>query len=134
MSGYDPPRPSGWALGGLIFAATVLLVVGVFQIVAGIAAIVDDEFYVVVANYAFDFDVTVWGWIHLVVGILAVLSGVALFGQRAWAAAVAVVVAVLSAISNFLFIPYYPFWSLLTIGLAIWVIWAVTRPGAVDDR
>ena len=44
---------------------------------------------------------------------------------------VAIVVAVLSAVANFFFIPYYPIWALLLIGLNVWIIWAVTRPGAI---
>jgi hypothetical protein len=59
-----------------------------------------------------------------------VVAGFFLFAGRAWASAVAIAIAVLSAILNFFFIPYYPWWSLLIIALDVWVIWAVTRPGA----
>jgi hypothetical protein len=126
-------RPiSGWAVGGIVFAATMMLVVGTFQIIAGLVAILDDEFYVVGRDYTFKFDVTAWGWIHLVLGVLLVLGGWALFARSAWAGVAAIVLAGLSAIANFLFIPYYPFWSIVVIALDVWVIWALTRPGAVD--
>jgi hypothetical protein len=127
----DAPAVSGWAVGGITFAGTMLIIIGVFQAIAGLVAIFDDNFYVVAQNYTFDVDTTAFGWIHLLLGILLVLTGFSLFAGQAWAAVTAVVLAGLSAIANFFFIPYYPFWSLLEIGLAVWVIWALTRPGAV---
>ena len=104
MSDYDP-QPSGWAIGGITFAATMLVVIGIFQIIAGLAAIFDDDFYVVTQNYAFDLDVSAWGWIHLIVGILLVVTGYFLFARATWAAGVALGL-VLSAVANFFFIPY----------------------------
>lgn len=122
---------SGWAVGGITFAATMLLLIGAFQIISGIVAIVDDEFYVVVRSYTFNLDTTAWGWIHLVLGVLMVLAGFGLIRRATWAGVTALFLCVLSAIDNFFFIPYYPFWSLLIIGLNVWVIWALTRPGAI---
>jgi hypothetical protein len=63
--------------------------------------------------------------------VVVSLAGFGLFAGRRWAGIVALVLAVLSAVSNFIFIPYYPFWSILMIALACWVIWALTRPGAL---
>ncbi len=127
----DAPAVSGWAVGGATFAGVMMILVGIFQAIAGLAAILEDEFFVLTQNYVFDLDVTAWGWIHLIIGIVVILAGYFLFVGRAWAAALAIVLAVLSAIANFFFIPYYPFWSLLMIALAVWVIWSVTRPGVV---
>jgi uncharacterized membrane protein len=127
-----PPPASGWAIGGIVFAATVLTIIGAFQIIAGLVAIFDDDFYVVTANYTFDLDTTAWGWLHLLLGILLVITGFGLFGRSAWAGVTAIMLAALSAILNFLFIPYYPFWSILVIALDIWVIWALTRPGVIE--
>ncbi len=123
---------SGWAVGGVVFAATMMLVVGTFQMIAGLVAIFDDEFYVVGREYTFELDTTVWGWIHLLLGILLAVGGWALFARNAWAGVFAIVLASLSAIANFFFIPYYPFWSIVIIALDVWVIWALTRPGAVE--
>jgi hypothetical protein len=122
-------RVSGWAIGGLTFAAAMLMLIGGFQVFAGLAAIFNDEFFVIGRNYTFDLDVTAWGWIHLLLGILLLVTGWALFAGKAWAAVTAIVLAMLSALDNFFFIPYYPWWSLLIIALDIWVIWALTRPG-----
>jgi hypothetical protein len=133
MTQYESDRPevSGWAIGGITFAATMLVVIGIFQALEGLAAIFDDNFYVVAQNYPFDLDATGWGWIHLIIGIVLVVVGYYLYAGAPWAGVVALVLAVLSAVTNFFFIPYYPFWSLLVIALDVWVIWALTRPGAV---
>jgi hypothetical protein len=125
------PQLSGWAVGGITFAGVLMILVGSFQSIAGLTAIIDDEFFVVTRNYTFEIDTTTWGWIHLILGSVVGLSGFSLFAGRAWAGAVAIVLAVLSAVANFFFIPYYPFWSILMIALACWVIWALTRPGAL---
>ena len=100
--------------------------------IAGLVAIFDDEFYVVGREYTFELDTTAWGWIHLLLGILLAVGGWALFARNAWAGVFAIVLASLSAIANFFFIPYYPFWSIVIIALDVWVIWALTRPGAVE--
>jgi cytochrome c oxidase subunit IV len=132
----QPPQDeqvSGWAIGGIAFAATIMVLIGVFQILAGLVAIFNDDFYVVTQNYTFDLDVTVWGWIHLLVGIAVLATGFGLFSRRPWAGVAAIMLCMLSALVNFFFIPYYPIWSLLVIGLDIWVIWSVTRTGALDS-
>jgi hypothetical protein len=132
MSQQEPGSPlSGWAVGGITFAATMMIMIGVFQVIAGLVAIFDDDFYVVTQNYTFDLDTSAWGWIHLLLGILLVATGFGLFNRSAWAGVTAIFLAMLSALANFFFIPYYPFWAILVIALDIWVIWALTRPGAI---
>ena len=132
-----PARPagdepvSGWALGGVTFAACVLTLIGGFQVIAGLVAIIDDNFYVVARNYTFDLDTSGWGWIHLILGALLVATGVGLFARQTWAGLTAIVLASLSALANFFFVPYYPFWAIVVIALDVWVIWALTRPGAI---
>jgi len=137
MSTHTEPRPpqqevSGWAIGGIAFAATMMTLIGVFQILAGLVAIFDDDFYVVTRNYTFDLDVSAWGWLHLLIGVGVLATGFGLFARKTWAGVAAIMLCMLSALLNFFFIPYYPIWSLLVIGLAIWVIWAITRPGAIE--
>jgi hypothetical protein len=127
-----PPQVSGWAMGGIAFAGTMMVLIGVFQALAGLVAIFDDEFYVVTQNYTFDLDVSAWGWIHLVIGLAILATGFGLFGRRPWAGITAIMLCMLSALANFFFIPYYPIWALLVIGLNIWVIWSVTRAGAME--
>ena len=123
--------PSGWAIGGITFAVVMMAMIGLFQIIAGLVAIVDDDFYVVTQNYTFDIDTSAWGWIHLLLGILLVLASYGLYSGATWGAAVAIVMAVLTAVENFFFIPYYPAWSIVMIALNVWVIWSITRPGVM---
>jgi len=131
MSTPEPREVSGWAVGGTVFAATVLMLVGIFQAIAGLVAIFDDDFYLVTRNYTFDLDVTAWGWIHLLLGIALLLVAGGLFSRSTWAGVTAIFLAALSAVANFFFIPYYPLWALLVIALDIWVIWSLTRPGVI---
>jgi hypothetical protein len=123
---------SGWAIGAIAFAATIMVLIGVFQALAGLVAIFNDDFYVVARNYTFDLDVSAWGWIHLLVGLAILATGMGLFARKAWAGVAGILLCMLSALVNFFFIPYYPIWSLVIIGLDIWVIWALTRPGAIE--
>jgi hypothetical protein len=134
MSQYETsPEPtiSGWVVGGITFAGTMLILIGMFQAIDGLVAIFNDDFFLVTQNYTFDLDVTAWGWIHLLLGIAMMIAGWSIFSGKTWAAVVALTLAMLSALANFFFIPYYPFWSLIMIALACWVIWALTRPGVV---
>jgi hypothetical protein len=133
---YDPrssePEVSGWAVGGIVFAASMLTLIGVFQVIAGLVALLNDEFYVVSANYTFDLDVSAWGWIHMLVGLGLVATGFGLFARKTWAGVAGIMLAMLSALVNFFFVPYYPFWSILVIALNVWVIWSLTRASAID--
>jgi hypothetical protein len=122
-------EPSGAAVGFILFAAIMMIMVGVFQAIQGLVAIFENEFYVATRNYLFQFDATTWGWIHLLVGLIVAFAGWGLLSGRTWARVVALTVALLSALANFLFIPYYPFWALLLITLDIFVIWAIAAHG-----
>jgi hypothetical protein len=123
------PRVSGWAFGFAAFAGAVMLMIGIFEAFAGLAAIFNDEFFVVGPNYTYDLDVTAWGWIHLIIGVVVAFAGISIYSGQAWARTVGVVLAILSAVANFFFIPYYPVWSVLIIALCIAVIWALTVYG-----
>jgi hypothetical protein len=103
--------------------------VGLFQVIMGLVGISTDEFYVATRSYLFQFDTTTWGWIHLVVGVVVGLAGLALLTGRIWARVVGIILAMLSAIANFLFIPYFPVWSLLIIALDVFVIWVLAVHG-----
>jgi hypothetical protein len=114
-----------WSRGGLVFAATMLLMVGVFQIFQGIAAIIQDQFFIMTPNYAYTIDTTAWGWIHLGLGVLMGAAGFFLFTGKMWARVLGIAIAGLSAIANFTFLPYYPPWALVIIALDVFVIWAL---------
>ena len=118
-------------MSAMVFAGTILSLAGIFQMIAGLTALFNDDFYVVARNYTFDLDVSAWGWIHLLVGAALLATGLGLYARKAWAGVAAIVLAMFSAVTNFFFIPYYPIWALVVIALDIWVIWALTRPGAI---
>ena len=120
---------SSAAVGVIVAAAVFMIMIGVFQAIQGLVALVNDQFYVVGAEYVFEFDVTTWGWIHLILGAVAAFAGFALFQGAVWARAVAVLMASLSIIANFMWLPYYPLWSLTIIAFGAFVIWAVTAHG-----
>ena len=128
----EPEQPiSGWAAGGIGFAATLAVLVGTFQVLQGLVAIFNDDFYIVTRNYTFDLDVSAWGWIHLLIGLVMLGVGFGLYVRALWAVIGGLAIAMLSALSNFFFIPYYPIWALLLIVLDVWIIWSLTRPGAI---
>jgi hypothetical protein len=123
------PLPTGW-VGGVWFAGAILLMVGVFQAIEGLVALLKDELYVVRSDgLVVSADYTAWGWTHLLIGILLVLVGVAVvLGQR-WAQVTAMVLGALSAIVVFAFVPAYPLWSLTIIALDVLVIYALAAHG-----
>jgi len=122
-------EPSGWAIGWALFAAVILITVGCFQVIAGISAIAEDDIIVSTPNYIFDLDVTQWGWVHLILGAVLILSGLGIMTGNVLARTVGVFVAALSMIANFAFIPFYPVWSIAIIAVNVAVIWALTAHG-----
>ncbi|MFC9556658.1 hypothetical protein ACFTWF_38210 [Rhodococcus sp. NPDC056960] len=113
------------AAGTSIGAAAILVIVGVLQVLQGIAALGNDEVFVVGVEYTYQFDLTVWGWIHIVLGVVVALVGVALFTGGIWARTLTIVIASLSIVVNFLWLPHYPGWASVIIALDVVVIWAV---------
>ena len=132
----ETQQKSAWAIGWATFAAAMLLLVGMFQTLAGIAALGNDEFYVVSPEWVFELDITAWGWVHILLGIVLFLSGLGIFVGNVLARTVGVFVAMFSAVTNFAFIPYYPVWSIIMIAVNIAVIWALTAHGRdiVEDE
>ena len=127
-------QPSSWAAGYAAFGGVMLVVVGFFQACAGLVAILEDEFFVVGAVWTLKFDVTTWGWIHLILGIVILASGFGIFTGNAAARTVGVIVAALSAVANFLWLPLYPIWGGIVIALDVAIIWALTAHGRDIQR
>lgn len=122
LNGHAPRRA---AAGFTTFAGVMMILAGSFQFMNGLVALLANEFYVNTPNYLFAFDATNWGWIHLLMGLFVLLAGFAVLAGQTWGRAVGIVLAVLSAVANFAFIPYYPFWSLAIIALDVFVVWAL---------
>ena len=122
-------EPSGWAIGWTWFAGLMMVMIGFWHAIAGLTAIINDEFYTRTPNYLLKFDVSTWGWIHLLLGILILLAGFALFSGAVWARSLGVILAVVSAIAAFGWLPYYPVWGIIIIVVAVAVIWSLTVHG-----
>ena len=120
---------SGAAVGWTMFAGIMMILIGVFHAIAGLSGILKDEFYAVSPNYVLEFDTTTWGWIHLIGGIIVVLAGFGLFSGAVWARTVGVIIAAVSALVSFAWIPYYPIWSIVLIAIDVTIIWALTVHG-----
>ncbi|WP_037678105.1 hypothetical protein [Streptomyces griseus] len=122
-----PPHSAqqDWAQGLTVFAAVMLMVAGLLAVCRGIMAIAEDDVFVATRNYAFEFDLTGWGWVHLVLGALAVVVAFGLFQATLWARVAGVAIAALVIIANFLSLPYYPVWSVVMIALSGFIIWAL---------
>lgn len=125
-------QAAAWGLAGA--AGFLLAMVGGFQILQGIAALVQDTVYVVGIEYIYKLDLATWGWIHLILGIIALGTGIGLLYAQTWARVIGIVVAVLGALLNFAFIPYYPFWAIIILAFYVAVIWALSVQLAHNDR
>ena len=126
-----PPRSAHqsdaapWMSGMTTFAGVMLIIIGAFNVIEGLVALFQNEVYVAGPRYVFAFDLTAWGWTHLIIGAVVAAAGFAVLSGQVWGRSVGVAVAVLSMLANFLFVPYYPVWSLLIIALDFFVIWAL---------
>jgi hypothetical protein len=120
---------SAGAVGVTVFAAVMMIIGGTMQAIQGVVALVNDTFYVVGEKYIFQFDFTSWGWIHLILGVVVAAAGFALLQGATWARFVAVILASVSIVANFVWMPFYPLWSLTLIALNVAVVWAVTAHG-----
>ncbi|WP_326601572.1 DUF7144 family membrane protein [Rhodococcus sp. PD04] len=123
----------GLATGTSVGAAIIMTLIGALQLLQGIAAVAEDEVFVTGQEHLFTFDLTTWGWVHIVVGVVMVIVGIALISGATWARVSAMVIAALSILVNFMWLPYYPGWALAIIALDIVVIWAIAtwNPRAV---
>ncbi|MEU9733839.1 hypothetical protein [Streptomyces sp. NPDC048002] len=130
QSARPPSAKQSWAEGMTVFAGVMLMIAGVLGITRGIMAIAEDEVFVNTPNYVFKFDLTSWGWIHLILGVIALLVSFGLFSEATWARVSGVAIGALVIIANFLSLPYYPVWSVVLIAISALIIWAlcVERP------
>jgi uncharacterized membrane protein len=124
---YD--APTGWT-GWVAFASTMMVLLGTFQAVEGLVAIFDDGYYrVTQGGLVLSVDYTAWGWAHLLLGLLIVISGIGVMAGNLAARTVGVILAGLSAIANVLFIEANPLWSMIVITVDVLVIYALTVHG-----
>ncbi|MFI0817091.1 hypothetical protein ACH4TX_11355 [Streptomyces sp. NPDC021098] len=123
------PRTYGGVSGRLVFGAVMMLFGGLMTLAQGVAAVRTDRVFVSTPNYIFSYDLTGWGWIHMILGIVLVITGLATFTGAMWARVVGVVIAGLALIANFLWLPYTPLWATVLMLIDAFVIWALCTGG-----
>lgn len=122
-------EPSGW-VGWSYFAGFMMMFAGIFQGIAGLTAIFNDEYFLVTPERLLAFDFTTWGWIHLLIGVVVFFAGLEIFRTGAtWARLLAIFLAGLSLVANIAFIGAYPLWSIAVIVIDVLVIYALTVHG-----
>ena len=127
--GVEAPEPSAWT-GWVVFGAMMMILLGSFQAIAGLVALFDEGYYLVVNDellVSVNYDT--WGWTHLVIGLVALAAGLGLMSGAMWARVVGVAVAMISAIVNLAFIAAFPLWALMMITLDVIIIYAITAHG-----
>jgi hypothetical protein len=123
------PDPTAWT-GWVVFAAFMMVMVGSFQAIEGLVALFDDGFYrVTESGLVVSLDYTAWGWTHLLLGALLIVSGLGVLAGNIVARTVAVVLAGISALVNLVFIEAYPIWAILIITVDVLVIYALIVHG-----
>ena len=125
---YAAGAPSGAVIGWTVFAAVMLMISGIGNLLEGIAQIVNGSYFVTASNYTYNLSVHSWGWIHLIAGIVVFLAGAALLADQTWARWVGVAFASLSLFMNLVYLPFFPVWSIVVIALDAFVIWALLSP------
>ncbi|MBW6433602.1 hypothetical protein KZ829_07565 [Actinoplanes hulinensis] len=122
-------QPTGW-VGMVVFAGVMLLMLGAFQAIEGVVALFREDFFLTTSNgLVVPVNFTAYGWTHIVIGLIAVGTGLGLLAGQMWARVVGVIIAVLSALANLAFLPAYPVWSSIVIAIDVLVIYALTAHG-----
>ncbi|MFF0475107.1 hypothetical protein [Streptomyces sp. NPDC004284] len=125
-----PSSSSAWASGGTLFAGVLMLVTGFMDIFQGIAGIAEDDVYTRIGDYVFKFNLTTWGWIHLILGVIVAIAGFGILRGAEWGRIAGISLASLNVLFQFLFLPYQPWWALFSMAISVFVIWAL----ATDDQ
>ncbi|MEU1125851.1 hypothetical protein ABZ371_20355 [Streptomyces sp. NPDC005899] len=120
-------RDDGRAGGPIRYFGVPLILSGVLSVLQGVAGIAEDRLYGVPRHYEYRFDLTSWGWIHLVVGVALVIAGVGVLRAVSRGRAAGMTIAAISLVTQFMFIPYYPLWSIPVMTLDLIILWGLAR-------
>ena len=119
---------TGW-VGWIFFAGFMMIIAGSLNAVYGLVAILNDDWVVWGNSGAVYLDITQWGWVHLILGVIVLLAGIGVMSGNVLARAIGVIVVGFSLILNFLALPVYPLWSIVVIAIDVLVIWALIAHG-----
>ena len=122
-------RQTGW-VGWIVFAGVFMIVAGVLGAIEGLAGILrDEEYFLTQGGSVLVFDITAWGWIHLLLGIAMAVVGYLLIQGSTVGAVAAIIVVTLHLVSQFVWIGAYPWWSLIVIALDVLILYAIIIHG-----
>ena len=131
----DAASRAAWAAGGTVFAGLMLLIAGVMAILEGIVGINRDAVFTLNSgSYTYRFDIASWGWIHLALGVVALLVGYGVLRGAEWGRIGGILIAGLNMIANFLFLPYQPVWAIVMVAIDVFIIWALATYHPADSR
>jgi hypothetical protein len=122
-------KPRSLWVGWVYFGGAMMAMLGLFNIIEGLVALFNDEYYVATTQGLLLFDITAWGWVHLIIGIIAVAVGIGVFTGATWARICGVILCGVNAILQLMFLSAYPVWGALVIALDVLVIWALIVHG-----
>lgn len=126
--------PERMTSGFLGFAGVLAIMLGGFNIIEGFFALFNDRYIRLANGQFYVFDRTGWGWIHIILGIIMLIVGFGILSAKTWARVAGVILAVLAGIVQMLYLPIYPFWSIMNIAIIVFVIYALTAPPHTADR
>ena len=124
---------TGWT-GWIAFVGVMMIISGGLNALYGLVAVVNDDWVVWGNRGSLYLDISQWGWVHLIIGLVVLLSGIGVFSGNLLARTVGVIAAAVSLVANFLFIPAYPLWAIAVVTIDVLVIWALTAHGSEMRR
>ncbi len=124
----DNSKVTGW-VGWILFAGVVLMVRGFAEALFGLGTLLNNQFLLVTANHVAVVNVTAWGWVHLVAGLVMVAAGFSVVNGHSFGRIVAVVLTSLALLVNMTYVAAYPVWSLLLIAIDVLVLYALVVHG-----
>jgi len=126
----DTSRGEGYWM--VVFAAVLLGMLGVFNVIDGIAAIARSSIFIGNAHYVIG-DLRTWGWVALILGVLQALASIGVLAGNQIARWTGVALIGLNAIGQMFFLPGYPFWSLMIIATDVVALWGLCAYGSRDN-
>jgi hypothetical protein len=133
-SGADPvthtrTRDRSLWVGWVYFGGAMMILLGTFNLIEGLVALFNDQYYVATPQGLLVFDITAWGWVHLIIGIAAIGVGIGVFTGATWARVTGVILCGINALAQLAFLSAYPVWAVIVIALDVLVIWALIVHG-----
>jgi len=128
---YDQPKVQTRWTGWVLFAGVMMVMLGIFQLIEGITALVRDTYYLVASNgLLVSVNYTTWGWTHLIIGLVTLVAGYALIAGHMWGRILGVILALVSATVQLAFLAAAPVWAVTVIAIDVLVIYAICMHGS----